>query len=127
MPFENSVPLSIITLNKNLQPSKPIEITINYYDSYIEGNNENNFIVCRYDENSKKWLLLSSTPEPNSNKVSATTNHLSVFQLAEKVSFNNIIFSGFLNEIITFFLCEINKKQFFLVHFHFIKRRFIVM
>ena len=64
-----------------LQPSKPVTLTIGYRDSDVAGLDETQLVVCRYDEERRKWLPIPSTPDPAGNAVSARTDHFSTFQV----------------------------------------------
>jgi TolB protein len=74
-----------ITPESVLQPQKNMTITMSYNDADVAGMNENNLTVCRYNDTSGTWEILTSTVNTGENTVAATTEHLSRFLLAEIV------------------------------------------
>jgi hypothetical protein len=62
---------------------KGIRITIPYSDNDVMGVNENKLVIAYYDEKEGKWMALPSSVDNYNNKVTATTSHLSLFQIME--------------------------------------------
>ncbi|MCX7715874.1 MAG: T9SS type A sorting domain-containing protein, partial [Endomicrobia bacterium] len=79
-----------IKTDKGLQPQKGITITIYYRDSDVVGLDESQLVIGRYDENNKRWIPLLSTADPTNNKVTAITNHLSIFAILQLVAANDL-------------------------------------
>ncbi len=72
-----------ITLDKPIQPEKNIFLTIPYNQSDISGLNENKLIISRYDTLHNEWITLASARDIINNKITAQTNHLSIFQIMQ--------------------------------------------
>lgn len=88
----SGVGISIATVPV-LQPSRDLTITIRYRSQDIMGLDEDKLAISRYDEPSGKWLVLRSTVYKSEKKVTALTNHLSIFaiiQTAASVDLNSI-------------------------------------
>lgn len=72
-----------VVAGKNLQPSKAVTLTFNYNNSDVTGLDELKLIIARYDDTAGVWIPLNSIPDPDNNRVVATTTHLSRFALAQ--------------------------------------------
>ncbi|OGR84180.1 MAG: hypothetical protein A2902_00015 [Elusimicrobia bacterium RIFCSPLOWO2_01_FULL_64_13] len=70
-----------ITLDKNIQPSKAVSITVTYRDSDISGSNPENLVVARFDETIQKWVTLPTSINAAGRSATGTTKHFSKFQL----------------------------------------------
>ena len=79
-----------ITLDKQIQPTRDVTIAISYRDSDVVGMDESKLVIARYDTASVTWIPLSSTPDPPNNKVTATTNHFSLFQVVQLLAQDNL-------------------------------------
>ncbi|MFH1352601.1 MAG: lamin tail domain-containing protein [bacterium] len=70
-----------ITVNEGLQPTKPVDITINYDNVNISGFNETTFCLGHYDESLERYTLL---PCQKVNKeIGFSTEHFSIFQILQ--------------------------------------------
>ena len=65
------------------QPAKDVEITLYYSDADVAGLDETRLLIALYDEASGSWLPLVSVCDPDQNKITALTGHLSVFGLIQ--------------------------------------------
>lgn len=72
-----------VTLDKNLQPSRDVEITVGYRDADLGGRDESKLVLARYDEAHAVWVPLLSTRDAANNRISAATRHFSLFQLMQ--------------------------------------------
>jgi hypothetical protein len=72
-----------VVLDREVQPSRDITITVNYTDNDIAGFDEQRLVLGRYDEGQQLWVPLSSVVSPGSNQVIGRTSHLSRFALLE--------------------------------------------
>ncbi|MGA2090307.1 MAG: carboxypeptidase-like regulatory domain-containing protein [Endomicrobiales bacterium] len=72
-----------ITDNPALQPLKYITITLFYSAHDISGMNVNDLVIARFDTGSSQWIPLQSMVYPGLNKITAQTNHLSLFAVVE--------------------------------------------
>jgi len=70
-----------ITLDKDVQPSGEVVISIGYQDTDVAGFDESKLAICRLDTTRNVWVPLVSTPDPSGNRVTARTNHFSTFQV----------------------------------------------
>lgn len=70
-----------ITLDKPVQPAENVTIDVIYTDADVEGLNEADLVLARYDETAKNWLPMESVAYPELNKVSGKTRHFSLFQV----------------------------------------------
>ncbi|MBD3271327.1 MAG: T9SS type A sorting domain-containing protein [Elusimicrobia bacterium] len=65
------------------KPAQPITLTFTCPDASIGGMNESNLAVSYYDEEWSSWVDLASNVDTSTNKVSAPTDHFSMFQVME--------------------------------------------
>ncbi|MCK9582836.1 MAG: T9SS type A sorting domain-containing protein [Endomicrobiales bacterium] len=72
-----------ITNDKNLQPQKPIIITVNYFLSDVIDGNKSQLTLARYDQSLFQWIVLPSTLRLDSNQVVSSVDHLSNFALVQ--------------------------------------------
>ncbi len=70
-----------ITTDKDLQPLKPLTLTMTYADSDVTGKNQSQLLLARYDPAAGLWVPQTSTPDPAHHRVSAALTHLSLYQL----------------------------------------------
>jgi sugar lactone lactonase YvrE len=80
-----------ILSNKQLQPLKPINITLPYRSSDVIGFEENLLQIARYDDTTETWLPLTSTVYTADHRVVAQTNHLSRFGLVQRVANQDVL------------------------------------
>jgi hypothetical protein len=69
--------------------SVPSLIEITYEDSEIDGFQEEELSVYRWNKNTGKWEFLGGTVDTVNNKVTATINKLGTFTLAPKIPYNS--------------------------------------
>ncbi|OGF45286.1 MAG: hypothetical protein A2231_11185 [Candidatus Firestonebacteria bacterium RIFOXYA2_FULL_40_8] len=69
-----------------LQPVKDLIVTIRYRAEDIIGLEESKLAISRYDESGRKWLVLRSTVYMAEKKVTALTNHLSIFAIIQNAA-----------------------------------------
>lgn len=74
-----------VLLDRPVQPSKDVFLTLSYQDFDVLGLDENRLVLARFDSDSNLWVPLSSFPDPFNNKVTGKTNHLSLFQVMQAV------------------------------------------
>jgi len=72
-----------VTLDKNLQPARNVEITVGYRDADLGGMDESKLVLARYDEAHAVWVPLPSTRDPANNRITAATRHFSLFQVMQ--------------------------------------------
>ncbi|HCJ67764.1 MAG TPA: hypothetical protein DHV62_10750 [Elusimicrobia bacterium] len=75
-----------IQVDASTQPLKPVTITVSYTDAELIAagiTNETDLVLARYDEDTKEWVILSSTPIPAENKIIATVEQFSLFQIIQ--------------------------------------------
>lgn len=72
-----------ITLDKPLQPSNKVQLTVSYRDADVAGMDENKLLLARYDTIGGVWVPLISYPDPDNNKVMALVDHFSTFQIMQ--------------------------------------------
>ncbi|OGR86001.1 MAG: hypothetical protein A3A86_05475 [Elusimicrobia bacterium RIFCSPLOWO2_01_FULL_60_11] len=70
-----------ITLDKNLQPSKPVRIQLRYSDSDLAGADAATLKIGRLDPASGLWVTLPTELDDNAQVAVAYTTHFSKFQL----------------------------------------------
>ncbi len=74
--------LQVISGNNNITNfSQPLTLTFAYTDSQITGLIESSLKINYWDETNKKWVVLSSTLNMETNTLIATVNHLTVFAI----------------------------------------------
>ena len=86
-PAENLTPTNIemsVSLNPTVEPQSPVTISLSYQNASIGSMNPQEFIIARCDENSgNEWVPLPSTLDSISKTVTATSGHLSLFQIMQ--------------------------------------------
>jgi serine protease len=70
-----------ITTDKNLLPLKRLTLTLTYSQTQAAGLNETQFVIARYEPSRSVWIPYASTPDPAGNSVTASIDHLSLFQV----------------------------------------------
>lgn len=71
--------ISIQTTN-SLQPIRPVSVTIGYRAQDVVGMNPDHLRLARYDD-STGWVVLDSSVDTITRKVTGDTNHFSLFQV----------------------------------------------
>lgn len=74
--------LEILT-GRPLQPARAVTITITYSDGEVAGLNQERLAIARYDAGRGAWLALASSADPVNRRVTAKTDHFSLFRLFE--------------------------------------------
>jgi hypothetical protein len=72
-----------ITNDLNLQPGKPVTITVRYRASDIAGMDVSNIVICRYDQVHNLWIPLPTTIDTVNKIITATTDHFSMYVVVE--------------------------------------------
>ncbi len=72
-----------IEIDASTQPLKPIIITLKYTDAQVQGLQEENLVLARYDSIRDEWVVLSSTVNPATNTITATITGFSIFQIVQ--------------------------------------------
>ena len=70
-----------LTALPGVQPKKPLALTMTYTDPQVSGLVKADLVIARYDPPSGLWVPLASSADLIARKVTATTDHLSLFQL----------------------------------------------
>lgn len=70
-----------ITLDKNIQPNKPIDVIIQYNPSDILGIDPDTLVIARYENSVQRWITIPTTIDHSSRTVRGSAAHLSLFQL----------------------------------------------
>ena len=70
-----------ITLDRAIQPSKPIPIVLGYSVTTLAGRNPDQLNIARFDETAQKWVGLKTSVDASTFTASASTLHFSRFQL----------------------------------------------
>ncbi len=74
-----------IALDKPLQPSNKVRLTVSYRDADVSGMDENKLLLARYDTAGGVWVPLVSYPDPDNNRVMALVDHFSTFQIMQAI------------------------------------------
>lgn len=75
-----------ITLDRDVQPSREVTLSVSYQNAILPpGTDESKLILARHDLSRNVWVPLNSTPDPFNKKVTAKTNHFSVFQIIQAI------------------------------------------
>ncbi len=77
-----------ILLDKSLQPSREVTISITYRDADVAGLDESRLIIARFDTVRAVWVPLVSSVDVGNNVVTAGTDHFSKFQVMQAASGN---------------------------------------
>jgi len=72
-----------ITNSLNLQPGKPVIITVNYRDSDIAGLDVSKLALCRYDKVNNIWIPLPTTMDTVNKVITAPTDHFSTYVVVQ--------------------------------------------
>lgn len=72
-----------IRLNKSLQPARSVDIGVVYQDASLGGADEARLVLAHYNSAHSVWVPLASDRDTSGNKVTAKTDHFSVFQIME--------------------------------------------
>lgn len=72
-----------VTLDKALQPSRNVEITVAYRDDDLGPMDESKLVLARYDEPHAVWVPLPSARDAANNRITAVTRHFSLFQVMQ--------------------------------------------
>ncbi|OGS12354.1 MAG: hypothetical protein A2234_07785 [Elusimicrobia bacterium RIFOXYA2_FULL_58_8] len=63
------------------QPSQNVTLTLYYQDADMAGREEARMTIARYSDTAGLWVPLLSSIYPSENRITAQTDHLSLFQL----------------------------------------------
>ncbi|MBU2573497.1 MAG: fibronectin type III domain-containing protein [Elusimicrobia bacterium] len=74
------------SLLQKLQPLKHVEITIDYQALDLTGVNENALVIATYNTARALWVPLYSERDALAKKITAKTDHFSVFQLMQSIA-----------------------------------------
>ncbi len=83
-PAENLTPTDIaleVDLNPAIEPVSPVTISLSYANASIGSMNPEQFLIARCDPTNNTWTPLPSTVDSSAKSVTATSDHLSVFQI----------------------------------------------
>ena len=72
-----------ITTDESVQPLKDVTLTVTYKNSDIIGLDENKLVMARFNTDNNLWVILVSVVDTTNHKITATTNHLSLFEIME--------------------------------------------
>ncbi|MDO8803905.1 MAG: lectin like domain-containing protein [Elusimicrobiota bacterium] len=72
-----------ITTDKDILPLKKLTLTLAYSAAQAAGLNESQFVIARYEPSRSVWIPYASTPDPAANQVTASIDHLSLFQVMQ--------------------------------------------
>ncbi len=75
-----------IRTSDNLQPLKPVKITLDYVAGDVTDLKESSLRLTRYDDDASVWNVIESDADTQNNRVTGLTRHLSLFGLAEAVA-----------------------------------------
>lgn len=77
-------------LNSDLQPLRPVTLTLSYLPADIAGLDPARLIIARYDSGRTVWLpLIGCNVDASSRTVSCKTDHFSLFQLVQAAPASN--------------------------------------
>ncbi|MFH1958338.1 MAG: lamin tail domain-containing protein [bacterium] len=77
-----------ITISDGLQPTKPVDITIDYDNVNISSLNESTFCIGHYDESLERYTLLPC--QKGTNEIGFSANHFSIFQILQFTQIENL-------------------------------------
>ena len=83
-PAENLTPTDIaleVDLNPAIEPTSPVTVSLSYANASIGSMNPEQFLIARCDPTNNTWTPLHSTVDSSAKSVTATSDHLSIFQI----------------------------------------------
>jgi hypothetical protein len=72
-----------LLLDQTFQPTSPCIVSMAYRDADVAGLDPHRLIIARFDPDHSIWTPLSSTSDPANHRVTASTNHFSLFQIMQ--------------------------------------------